>query len=450
MPRRVRTPASTRGRLLAVCGLCGGAGASTLAYLVALAAARSDPGSVLVGDTGGPTGGISYYAGVEAPRSLTELAEQIASGLPTGQLLATTSEGLRVLASGPRFTAECPRDGDRAAARSSPGALRALRHRLRHAGPRVRPGRFGERLARGVGAAGERQRGTPSPPRARRHHPHPARPRGDRRPPRREPPARLRSRSSSTSPRVAARRWCSSPGVPDLATGDIAAALDAAQVSLQAIQGATGAMNPSGAGHTRAGPATTRRPPASRSAPAGSVLPERYGLARLTATVGATTIAGSMLVAGAVRVAMAAPVRERLGYTFRGVPARPDVAIGIFAHNLRAILGVFGLLLVAQIASRATGGAGRAQRVTIMVGEVILAGVSPAKRAGRRSRARRLRPADGPGDAAPRADRARRLLARARSLPRRAGDEPCPALTWPRSPRSAWRCSPSRPPSRRS
>ena len=61
--------------------------------------------------------------------------------------------------------------------------------------------------------------------------------------------------------------------------------------------------------------------------------------------------------------------QRRLGYTFRGVPARPDVAIGIFAHNLRAILGVFGLLLVAQIAARATGGAGRAQRVTIMVGE---------------------------------------------------------------------------------
>ena len=87
---------------------------------------------------------------------------------------------------------------------------------------------------------------------------------------------------------------------------------------------------------------------------------------------------GSMLAAGAVRLAMATPIRERLGYAFRGVPARPDVAIGIFAHNLRAILGVFGLLLVAQIASRATGGAGRAQRVTIMVGEGILAGVVSA------------------------------------------------------------------------
>jgi len=133
-------------------------------------------------------------------------------------------------------------------------------------------------------------------------------------------------------------------------------------------------MNPSRAGHIRAGRATMWRSPPSKSAPVGSVLPERYALARLTATVGGTTTAGSMLAAGAVRVAMAAPIRERLGYTFRGVPARPEVTIGIFAHNLRAIMGVFGLLLVAQIASRATGGAGRVHRVTIMVGEIVLVG----------------------------------------------------------------------------
>jgi hypothetical protein len=108
------------------------------------------------------------------------------------------------------------------------------------------------------------------------------------------------------------------------------------------------------------------------------VLAERNALARLTAMVGATATAGSMLVAGAVRLAMGAPVRERLGYTFRGVPARPDVAIGIFAHNLRAILGVFGLLLVAQITERTPAGPGRAQRVTIMVGEIILVGVASA------------------------------------------------------------------------
>src|SRR5258708_8512026 len=42
-----------RGQLLAVCGLCGGAGASTLAYLVPLAAAREGSEPVLVADTRG-------------------------------------------------------------------------------------------------------------------------------------------------------------------------------------------------------------------------------------------------------------------------------------------------------------------------------------------------------------------------------------------------------------
>ena len=100
-----------RRPLFAVCGLCGGAGASTLAYLVALTEARGRRGAVLVGDTGGPGGGVSHYTGVEAPRSLAEVAEQVAAGLPVGQLVATTGDGLRVLATGPRFTPGCAREG---------------------------------------------------------------------------------------------------------------------------------------------------------------------------------------------------------------------------------------------------------------------------------------------------------------------------------------------------
>ena len=94
-----------------MCGLCGGAGTSTLAYLVALAAARSHPGPVLVGDTGGPNGGISCYAGVGAPRSLPEVAEHVTAGLPVAQLVATASDGVDVLATGPRFTPLCAREG---------------------------------------------------------------------------------------------------------------------------------------------------------------------------------------------------------------------------------------------------------------------------------------------------------------------------------------------------
>jgi Flp pilus assembly CpaE family ATPase len=100
-----------QGPLLAVCGLCGGAGTSTLAYLLASYAVREGSGLVLVADTGGPGGGLSCYAGISAPRSLTDAAEYVAGGLPTGQLVATTDAGLRVLATEPQFTAQCAREG---------------------------------------------------------------------------------------------------------------------------------------------------------------------------------------------------------------------------------------------------------------------------------------------------------------------------------------------------
>ena len=100
-----------QGPLVAVCGLCGGAGTSTLAYLLASYAAREGLSLVLVADTGGPGGGLSCYAGVSAPRSLTDAAQYVASGLSTRQLVATTDDGLRVLATEPQFTPQCARDG---------------------------------------------------------------------------------------------------------------------------------------------------------------------------------------------------------------------------------------------------------------------------------------------------------------------------------------------------
>jgi Flp pilus assembly CpaE family ATPase len=101
------TTAHRRGPLLAVCGLCGGAGTSTLAYLIALAVARSSPRSVLVADISSPGGSIASIAGVQSPRSLTELADHVAAGLLPGRLVASTSDRLRVLATGPRLPAIC-------------------------------------------------------------------------------------------------------------------------------------------------------------------------------------------------------------------------------------------------------------------------------------------------------------------------------------------------------
>jgi MinD-like ATPase involved in chromosome partitioning or flagellar assembly len=108
-PYRPSAPAPARlCPLLSVCGLAGGVGVTTLAYLIARAAARQFPDPVLVADTGGPSGGLAACAGVEVPRSLGELAEQLADGAPLGAgIYGTGRDGLRVLAAGPEFAPRC-------------------------------------------------------------------------------------------------------------------------------------------------------------------------------------------------------------------------------------------------------------------------------------------------------------------------------------------------------
>jgi MinD-like ATPase involved in chromosome partitioning or flagellar assembly len=94
-----------QGPLLAICGLAGGVGTTTLAFLIAVAAARQWTDPVLVADTGGPSGGLAACAGVEVPRSLCELAEQLGCGTPLGPCIyAMCRNGLHVLASGPDFS----------------------------------------------------------------------------------------------------------------------------------------------------------------------------------------------------------------------------------------------------------------------------------------------------------------------------------------------------------
>lgn len=101
---REARPPGTAGALVAVCGLCGGAGASTVAYLTARAAARATDEPVLVCDTGGPTGGLAAYAGVETPRSLPKVAAAVTAHEPlAGALFADAADGLRVMASRPEL-----------------------------------------------------------------------------------------------------------------------------------------------------------------------------------------------------------------------------------------------------------------------------------------------------------------------------------------------------------
>lgn len=80
-----------------------------------------------------------------------------------------------------------------------------------------------------------------------------------------------------------------------------------------------------------------------------------------------------VLVALATRIAFAAQARGWLHYTFPGIPHRLDSAEWIFASNSRDLLGVFGLLLVAQLAARRAGGPTRAEVRTRNLGEAVLA-----------------------------------------------------------------------------
>jgi Flp pilus assembly CpaE family ATPase len=107
-PTNAARPFPTRGALLAVCGLCGGAGASTLAYLLGRHVARAGE-PVLVCDAGGSTGGLAVYARVRSPRSLPRLADAVArrEDLAAG-LFADGGDGLRVIAGEP----EADGDGD--------------------------------------------------------------------------------------------------------------------------------------------------------------------------------------------------------------------------------------------------------------------------------------------------------------------------------------------------
>ena len=100
-----------------------------------------------------------------------------------------------------------------------------------------------------------------------------------------------------------------------------------------------------------------------------------HSITGLALRIALPAFAGVLLIAGIVRITFTGRARGWLGYSFPGVSPHTSVAVGIFAHNGRAILGVFGLLLVAQLASRRPGGPSRSQLLILAAGELILAGV---------------------------------------------------------------------------
>lgn len=97
----------TPGPLLAVVGLCGGAGVSVLAHLIAATAAATSKAPVLLADTGGPTAGAALYSGASAPLTLADISERVAASERVPPCFwADAPEGLRVLAGEPQFTVQ--------------------------------------------------------------------------------------------------------------------------------------------------------------------------------------------------------------------------------------------------------------------------------------------------------------------------------------------------------
>lgn len=90
------------GRLVAVAGLCGGAGASTLAYLLCCAAIAEGERPVLCVDATGRAG-IPAYAGTRAEISFAHASIELQAGRTPepGQLFATSTDGVRVLCQAP-------------------------------------------------------------------------------------------------------------------------------------------------------------------------------------------------------------------------------------------------------------------------------------------------------------------------------------------------------------
>ena len=120
--------------------------------------------------------------------------------------------------------------------------------------------------------------------------------------------------------------------------------------------------------------------PTGASAPTATGAPETpvrsLELARLAILISVAAIAACMVLAGVVAMAAPAQARGWLGFTFPGLAARPAVAVGILAHNLRSLSGVFVLLIFARLAPRAPDQC--TARLGVRLGEVILAGAITA------------------------------------------------------------------------
>jgi hypothetical protein len=91
----------TGGPLVAVCGLVGGAGTTTLALCLARQAASESDAPVLVTEADGHRAGLAVTAGCATPHSLPTLARRAAAGDTPQHTFAQVAPGLRLIATAP-------------------------------------------------------------------------------------------------------------------------------------------------------------------------------------------------------------------------------------------------------------------------------------------------------------------------------------------------------------
>lgn len=90
------------GPLLAVCGLVGGAGTTTIALSIARHAARSSSMPILLAESSPERAGVAPLAGGASPICLRALAAARASGSAPERVFVVVDDGLRLIATTPQ------------------------------------------------------------------------------------------------------------------------------------------------------------------------------------------------------------------------------------------------------------------------------------------------------------------------------------------------------------
>lgn len=108
--------------------------------------------------------------------------------------------------------------------------------------------------------------------------------------------------------------------------------------------------------------------------------PSLFETVRLASALAIVLTLACGLIAAVVHAGFAAQARRGLAFPFTGIPARPDVAAGIFLHNLHALAAVGGMILITQSAqwTASVDAPARLSGTARRLGEVLLGGAIAA------------------------------------------------------------------------